>query len=270
MRFEKKDIALLIPGTLLAIAGLGLDDPWVVGPCLFFSWVTFIVICVIHEGSRRTRALVGVVITVVLFGVGYRRFNSIYHATHETASKKDEPKSETPAKDERPKSEAQPNKLIKNPLEVVEFNSTTGISIANNDPTPVYIVDLLVSLKNPPASKTIQLGLDIGPGKVSKQALKGQLTHYQTLGGPKNDTWEIHYQKMIRRYGNCGIELVYFSVADTSFQQFRTFYENAGEALIFEDADAVLHYRVSGLHDTKTQKVSVVAILATERKCLDN
>jgi hypothetical protein len=86
MRFDKKDILLLIPATLLAIAGLGPDDPWVVGPCLFLSWATFIVICVIHEGSRRTRMIVGAVITVVLLGVGYRRFNSIYHFSAETAS----------------------------------------------------------------------------------------------------------------------------------------------------------------------------------------
>jgi hypothetical protein len=56
MRPEKKDLVLLIPATLLAIGGLGPDDPWVVGPCLFFSWVTFIVICIIHDGSRRTGA----------------------------------------------------------------------------------------------------------------------------------------------------------------------------------------------------------------------
>jgi hypothetical protein len=88
MRFEKKDIALLIPATLLAVAGLGPDDPWVVGPCLFISWLTFIFICVIHEGSRRTRAIVGVVITIALFGVGYRRFNSIakYEAEQSTKS----------------------------------------------------------------------------------------------------------------------------------------------------------------------------------------
>jgi hypothetical protein len=96
MRLEKKDFLLLIPATLLAVAGLGPDDPWVVGPCLFLSWVTFIVICVIHEGSPRTRTIVGVVITIVLFGVGYRRFNSMYHFTAEAVSKKDEPKSEGP------------------------------------------------------------------------------------------------------------------------------------------------------------------------------
>jgi len=89
MRFEKKDIALLIPATLLAIAGLGPDDPWVVGPCLFISWIAFVVICTIHEGSWRIRAIVAVVITIVLFGVGYRRFGSIYHATAETASKEE-------------------------------------------------------------------------------------------------------------------------------------------------------------------------------------
>jgi hypothetical protein len=86
MRFENKDFALLIPATLLAIGGLGPDDPWVVGPCLFLSWVTFIAICVIHEGPWSTRTLVGVVLTVILFGVGYRRFNSIYRAS---AEKKD-------------------------------------------------------------------------------------------------------------------------------------------------------------------------------------
>ena len=84
MRFEKKDILVLIPATLLAIAGLGPDDPWVVGPCLLLSWATFIVICVIHDGSRRTRTIVGALITVALSGVGYRRFNSIYHFSAET------------------------------------------------------------------------------------------------------------------------------------------------------------------------------------------
>jgi len=80
MRLEKRDILLLILATLLAVAGLGPDDPWVVGPCLFLSWVTFMVIIVIHEGSRLARAIVGIAITVALSGVGYRRFNSIYHS----------------------------------------------------------------------------------------------------------------------------------------------------------------------------------------------
>jgi hypothetical protein len=73
MRFDKKDFALLIPATLLAIAGLGPDDPWVVRPCLFFSWLAFIIICAIHEGSRKTRIIVGIMITLALAGVGYRR-----------------------------------------------------------------------------------------------------------------------------------------------------------------------------------------------------
>src|SRR5437016_13359585 len=97
MRFEKKEIALLIPAMLLAFAGLGPDDPWVVGPCLFFSWATFIFICIIHEGSRRRRIIVGTVITVAIFAVGYRRFTSIYHDTiAKTTSNKDKPKVETP------------------------------------------------------------------------------------------------------------------------------------------------------------------------------
>src|SRR5215472_5652397 len=70
VHLEKKDLVLLIPATLLAIAGLGPDDLWVVGPCLFLSWITFIVVCIIHEGPRITRSIIGVVITLALCGVG--------------------------------------------------------------------------------------------------------------------------------------------------------------------------------------------------------
>ncbi len=119
MRFEKKDIALAIPATLLAVAGLGPDDPWVVGPCLFLSWITFIVICAIHEGQRKTRIILGIVITLALSGVGYRRFNSIYRAPKrepqvDTASKEhpSQPTSKEPPLEE---SKKEPPK-IENPL----------------------------------------------------------------------------------------------------------------------------------------------------------
>ena len=91
MRLEKKDLLLLIPATLLAIAGLGPEDPWVVGPCLLFSWLTFIIICVIPDGSRKARIIVGVVITLALGSVGYRRFNSILHAPEKAEAAKKEP-----------------------------------------------------------------------------------------------------------------------------------------------------------------------------------
>jgi hypothetical protein len=133
MRFEKKDIALLIPATLLAVAGLGPDDLWVVGPCLFISWIAFIVICIIHEGPRSARAIVGVVITVALFGVGYRRFDSINRAAAEMASKKDESKpgprreetKKEPSKDENLSSVT--GKRGKAPLFAIQVESV-GIS----------------------------------------------------------------------------------------------------------------------------------------------
>jgi hypothetical protein len=73
VRIEKKDIAFLIPATLLAVAGLGPDDLWVVGPCLFLSWAAFLVICIIHEGPLKSRVTVAVLITLFFIGVGFRR-----------------------------------------------------------------------------------------------------------------------------------------------------------------------------------------------------
>lgn len=86
MRLEKKDLFLLVPATLLAIAGLGPDDPWVVGPCLFLSWLTFIIICVVHEGSRKARVGIAILITLALGSVGYRRFHSIFHSSERRES----------------------------------------------------------------------------------------------------------------------------------------------------------------------------------------
>lgn len=91
MRFEKKDFALLIPATLLAIAGLGPDDPWVIGPCLLLSWITFLVICWVHEGSINARVGVAVLITLLLGGVGYRRLTTIYRPPTVTKSAPEQP-----------------------------------------------------------------------------------------------------------------------------------------------------------------------------------
>jgi membrane protein implicated in regulation of membrane protease activity len=78
MRLEKKELLLLIPGTLLAIGGVGPDDLWVVGPCLAGAWLSFLFMCFIHSGPPKIRLVVATVITVTLLFVGYRRFHSVY------------------------------------------------------------------------------------------------------------------------------------------------------------------------------------------------
>jgi hypothetical protein len=77
VRVEKKDIAFLIPATLLAFAGLGPDDLLLVGSCLFLSWATFLVICIIHESSLKSRITVAIVMTLLFIGVGYRRLGPL-------------------------------------------------------------------------------------------------------------------------------------------------------------------------------------------------
>jgi len=116
---------------LLAIAGLGPDDPWLVGPCLVFSWITFIVICAIHEGKRKTRIIVGTVITLALFGVGYRRFDSIYHGRKkesQNTANKEHPPSVAPQLRPIPPEPSKPKTLSLSRIEVTNF---TGIPVRN-------------------------------------------------------------------------------------------------------------------------------------------
>ena len=72
---------MLIPATLLALAGLGPDDPWVFSICILCSWVSFLWICKIHSGPSNQRILVAVAITITLGFVAFRRWPSIWRPT---------------------------------------------------------------------------------------------------------------------------------------------------------------------------------------------
>jgi hypothetical protein len=77
LHLERKDLLLLIPATFLALAGLGPEDPWILGPCLALSWLSFLAICWFHNGPSKWRILVAVGITVVLFLIGSRRLHLV-------------------------------------------------------------------------------------------------------------------------------------------------------------------------------------------------
>jgi hypothetical protein len=162
---------------------------------------------------------------------------------------------------------ARPN--LDTPLELLSFNSSVEISIQNNDPISIYVMDISIQMTFPIASQTVKLGLDIEPGKVAQQTWKPKLTEYRALGGIGKN-WKENYLISEQRYGQCAFELVYFSPSDISFKQIKTQYERDGDPLIYERASGVLHYRVSGIPETKTQKVPVVAIVTTDSKCLKN
>jgi hypothetical protein len=158
-------------------------------------------------------------------------------------------------------------KLLDTPLELLSFNSSTNISVANNDPVPVYAIDIFMDLQNPRVSKTVRLGFDIEPGKVQEEKLKGDLGEYRALRGQAK-TWNEHYQNVKERYEGCGMELVFFSPSDTSFIQIKNHYAISGPPLMFVDANAIFHYRVAGIAETKTQVVPVVALTAVRPECL--
>ena len=62
---------LLITG-LFGFAGLFVDDKVMVYTCLFLSWVGFSYLCYINRSSQLSRAVVGIIITVVYGGLCVR------------------------------------------------------------------------------------------------------------------------------------------------------------------------------------------------------
>jgi hypothetical protein len=76
VRFGKKEFAVLIGGTLLALAGIGVSDPWIFFPCFGGSWLAFIWLCILHEGKRLWRSIVGIIITASLSLIGWRAYHA--------------------------------------------------------------------------------------------------------------------------------------------------------------------------------------------------
>jgi hypothetical protein len=72
VQLTAKEVLLLIPAILLALAGLRADDPFILVPSLLLSWAAFMWICAIHTGSRKWRALTAFVITAGFCFIGAR------------------------------------------------------------------------------------------------------------------------------------------------------------------------------------------------------
>jgi hypothetical protein len=152
-----------------------------------------------------------------------------------------------------PKKVVQP---IKAPLEIVEFRSDYGISIANNGPLSVHVVSLLV--KGHVEIKSIALGLDIAPGKISEQKIHEEGLHHVRTLRKLADTWEDHVKKARELYLVCGMQWTFFSPSDVSLQQIKDNYTRQNQSLGYKDISGILYYRVQGLNKTEEQVVPIV------------
>lgn len=71
MRFSPKEIAVIVIATVLAFAGLFVEDLRIVFSCLGVSWATFIYLCVEHPNSYFWRVSISMLITAFYGGAIY-------------------------------------------------------------------------------------------------------------------------------------------------------------------------------------------------------
>jgi hypothetical protein len=154
--------------------------------------------------------------------------------------------------------------IPKAPLEIVAFNSSQKITIANNGPISVYVIRLLVNTEV--ESKSFGLDFELEPGKLNSIQIADGLHNVRTLG-KLADTWGEHLAKVETQYKNCW-QLTYFSPSDAEFKQIEDHYLSEGTIFPYEETSGIIYYRVIGLPETKEQKVSIfVTVTLDKDKC---
>jgi len=180
------------------------------------------------------------------------------HGTNDKAEVKvdhpAEPSSSNPTSNKPPESAVvSKHKTIKNPLEIVAFNSGQDISVSNNGPVSVYAIRLLVNEGN--FSKSFGLNSEIGPGKTKTIPIRDGFVKVRTLRG-LGDTWSEHLKKALAQYGNCW-QFTFFSQSDARLFQIRDHYISEGESFIYDKGMGTIYYRLDGFQGTKEEKVPI-------------
>jgi hypothetical protein len=145
-------------------------------------------------------------------------------------------------------------KAVKDPLELVGFNSRGSIEVANNGPISVYLIRLLINEGD--SSKSYGLGVDVGAGKVQKQVIADGFTNTRTLS-KLADTWKEHLAKVTVQYPNCW-QFTYFSPLDVELQQIKDNYAVQGTSLVYDETFGTIYYKVSTSPEIRQQRVPVV------------
>ncbi len=141
----------------------------------------------------------------------------------------------------------------KNPLEIVAFNSSQDISLANNGPRSIYVIRLLVNEGS--SSKSFGLDSEIEPGKTKKVLIGDGFHNVRTLRGLAV-SWNEHLKKAQVDYANCW-QFTFFSQSDARLLQIRDHYVGEGESFIYDRNIGTIYYKLDGSQGIKEQKVPI-------------
>jgi hypothetical protein len=150
---------------------------------------------------------------------------------------------------------------IKNPLEIVAFNSSQDISIANNGPVSIYLIRLLANEGQ--SSESFGLELEVAAGKIETRHIGLGFRNVRTID-TLADTWQEHVSKAIIQYQNCW-QFTYFSASDPGFQQVKDHYLIKGKRLAYDEIQGTLYYKIDGVLGIKEQKIPMVVIVTVDK-----
>ena len=151
-------------------------------------------------------------------------------------------------------------------LEVIGFNSTGSLTLANPARTSVYVIDIIATDDTTFVTESFQLGFEIPSiGIYTHELRKSPIAErLQSLTGPGD--WLTYYGKAFGSLGGC-LVTVFFSRSDLRLTQLIEHHKHTGQNLNFGEASGVLRYRFRGQTVTVKQVVQLTAVLFRKEPC---
>ncbi len=159
-----------------------------------------------------------------------------------------------------------PPNVPASPLEVVAFDANIKAMISNHSDKPIFVMDMQIAAEM--ETNLITLALEVPPHEVQTAHLSvGQSKHGFHSMDRLSPVWKEHVQKTVQLYGGPCVAFDYFSPNDPDLLMMKEHYAKEGGILPLADAKGILHYRVEGTDETKSQPVDLIVTTFVKNEC---
>jgi hypothetical protein len=156
---------------------------------------------------------------------------------------------------------------VERPIEIVSFDSEHGLTIQNFTSREIYVID--IALSQDIETRDLLFGFPVAPKSIGKHTITDERLRtfsYSTL--PMiGDSWKELYKDAEMLLGEECLLMDYFTPNDPGLKTLTDFYAEDGKSLARGKAQGVLHYRIAGSQEGRSETIPLFVTVLKRDSC---